>query len=113
MGYPGKINKSKEQVLIQQCRNLIKEILPNSTIILYGSRARGDAGTDSDYDLLVITKGPVDWHLEEQIRDKIYPLELETGAVLSLIAFSEEDWNSPIHQATPFNQNVRREGITL
>ncbi|SMB98485.1 Nucleotidyltransferase domain-containing protein [Thermanaeromonas toyohensis ToBE] len=105
--------KASEQQLLERCRELIREVIPGATIILYGSRARGDAGPESDYDLLILTKEPVSWRLEDAIREKLYPLELETGAVLSIAAYSEEEWNSPLYQAMPFSQNVRREGIIL
>ncbi|MGB9887872.1 MAG: nucleotidyltransferase domain-containing protein [Moorellales bacterium] len=102
-----------ERELLQRCRDLIREVVPDARVILYGSRARGDAGVESDYDLLILAKGPVNWRVEDAIREKLYPLELETGAVFSIAAFSEEEWNSPLYQAMPFSQNVRREGIIL
>jgi uncharacterized protein len=34
---------------------IIHEYLPNSRILLFGSRARGDYNSGSDYDLLIIT----------------------------------------------------------
>ena len=33
---------------------ILKEAAPHATIILFGSRARGDARDDSDFDLLVV-----------------------------------------------------------
>ena len=103
----------EEQRLLERCRDFIHEVVPGATVILYGSRARSDAKPDSDYDVLILTKEPVNWHLEDAIREKLYPLELETGAALSIAVFNEQEWNSPLYRAMPFNQNVRREGIVL
>ena len=48
-------------------------------VVLYGSEARGEAGADSDIDVLVLLKGPVDYlrDLRANIA-ALYPLVLET-----------------------------------
>lgn len=81
--------------------------------MLYGSRARGDAEEDSDFDLLVLVNGPVDWKTERLLSDRFYDLELETGKLFSLQVISRENWDSPLFRAMPFRQNVEREGITI
>lgn len=99
--------------MLRRCKAAIQAVAPNAQVILYGSRARGDAEDDSDYDILVIVDGPVDMDQEDKIRASVYPLELETGAMITLIAFSREEWNSPVQRATPFHENVEREWVLL
>jgi predicted nucleotidyltransferase len=50
-------NLDEEDLLLQMVNVIVKERSPEA-IILFGSRARGDARADSDVDLLVIEKEP-------------------------------------------------------
>lgn len=96
-----------------RCRIAIESIDHSAEVILYGSRARGDADPDSDYDLLVLTDGEVDLEREDLFRRQLFSIELETGAVLTVILMSRNDWYSALYGAMPFRQNVERDGIVL
>ena len=102
-----------ERELLENCRDAVREVIPGAELILYGSRARGDAGMESDYDLLILIDGPVDCKLEDRMRQRLYSLELESSAALSVSAYNRSDWCSPLYRAMPFNQNVEKEGIVL
>lgn len=99
--------------LLQRCKQAVREVVADAAVVLYGSRARGEAAVDSDYDLLVLVDRPVDVALRERLVSAVYPLELETGAVLTLAVYSRQQWDSPLYRAMPFRRNVEREGVVL
>ena len=104
--------KAKTEQIGQLIRNSVNSIDPKAEVILYGSRARGDERTDSDWDILILTDYSVSLQIERMFRDKIYDLELETGEPFSVFAYSKNDWQTK-QRITPFYQNVTQEGILL
>jgi uncharacterized protein len=102
-----------DQLLLHRIRDTLHSIEPTAQIILYGSRARGDAQPDSDWDLLILLDGPVESHRTAAIHHRLYNLELETDSVLSALVLSKEEWDSPLSRAMPFHANVVGEGMEL
>ena len=102
-----------EKSLLEKIRYAIQRIDSRSDIILYGSRARGDATSESDYDLLILTDGPATLKREDTFRRELFPIELETGAVLTVNLMNRKNWNSKIYAEMPFHQNVQRDGVIL
>ena len=50
----------KREELLKHVKQTIHEFEPDADIILYGSRARGDAHPESDWDFLILLDGVVD-----------------------------------------------------
>jgi predicted nucleotidyltransferase len=105
--------ENEQRTMLLRCRSAIKAIDPGAEVILYGSRARGDAVPDSDYDLLVLTDGEASLDREDRFRQSIFPIELETGCVLTVMLVNSRDWRSPLYDSMPFYRNVKREGILV
>lgn len=102
-----------ESKILNQIKKIVKDKEPSAKIYLYGSRSRGTAKDDSDWDLLIlINKDDISNELEREIAYPLYDLEFDTGEVISPMIYSEKEWNSK-YKVTPFYQNVMREGILL
>lgn len=104
--------KTKTRHISRLIREHINSIDPDADIILYGSRARGDETTDSDWDILILTDYPVTLMIERKFRAKLYDLELNTGETFSVFAYSKHEWQKK-QSITPFYLNVSQEGVRI
>ena len=107
------IETVSQEELCAEIKRRVTAISPDAEIRLYGSRARGDARPDSDWDLLILTGNSLSEDDLEEIQSELYELELDTGEVLVPIFHPHSIWNSPLYQAMPFHQSVTREGVVL
>ena len=79
-------------------------------VILFGSRARGDALPGSDYDLAVfLTSLPDRWAELDRLADLRVRFLDETGAFLDAKPYAADAYNG----RTPLMHEVRREGVDL
>ena len=107
------MERAVDRPLLEQCKIAVCHLVPGATLILYGSRARGDASPASDYDVLILVDTDVQPDLEDRIGDALYEIELEHDAVISALVFNREVWDEPRYRALPLHENVDREGIVL
>lgn len=80
-------------------------------IVLYGSRARGDAHPESDVDMLVVLRGPIALY-DETKRLVLLALDLydRYGHNVSFQPFSEADYR---RADSSFMRNVQTEGLDV
>ena len=107
------LNMFEKQEILSKIKKIVYSTEPTSSLILFGSYARGDNTKLSDIDLLIlIDKDKVTYLDEKRIKYPLYDLEFETGLIISPLVFSRKDWETR-HSVTPFYKNVKREGIVL
>ena len=96
------MNKSQ---VIDNIRQVAANVLPKgSALYLYGSRARGDAREDSDWDLLLLLDKPK--RESSDFDNYAYPI-IEQGFDLwqyfSVHTYTKDEWYNGLHAMFYFN----------
>lgn len=88
----------------------VRTVIPAARISAFGSRARGTAHPESDFDLCVVL--PV---VTPQAREAIYAIAWEIGfaegCVLAPILLSQDDFEHAPLSASTLVRTIRREGV--
>ena len=99
--------------MIDRIRKAIHQTDPDAEAYLFGSRARGDHHSGSDWDILILVDAQkVTNEIEDQFRDKLYDLELETGQVISVFIYPKNYWDGSL-KYSPLYKNVKKEGVRI
>lgn len=105
--------KIDNKTMLQLIKQNVQEVDKTAQVWLYGSRARGEAREDSDWDILVLSqKDKLTFKEEESFMNHICDLMVKTGQAIQLFAYGMKDWHSR-HRVTPFYKQVEAEAILL
>jgi predicted nucleotidyltransferase len=97
--------------LISAVKNTVREVAPNSKIILFGSRSRNDFSEESDWDFLILTEEEATENHKEKIRAHLFEIELNTNQSISSIIHSKKEWEN--FKITPLYQTIEDEGVAV
>jgi predicted nucleotidyltransferase len=88
----------------------LREVEPKARIWAFGSRARGVARSDSDFDVCVVVPEFSD-DLEKKIFHAAWEVAFEHGLVIPPVVLSEEAFERGPMSASTLVANILREGI--
>jgi uncharacterized protein len=101
---------ASDPVLTEVVRRLV-EVYHPVRIYLFGSVARGDAGPDSDYDLMVILHDEAPQHLRRG--NPGYRALRGTGVAADVQVWPQADFNGQLHLKASLPSTIVREGKLL
>jgi hypothetical protein len=99
-----------DPVLAEVVRRLVEAYHPLQ-IYLFGSAARGDAGPDSDYDIMVVV--PDDAPRERQDCGLGYRVLWGVGLAKDILVWSKTEFDKRLHLKASLPSTVMREGKVL
>jgi uncharacterized protein len=103
-----------EKAWIESYRKALDEKYPNSVheMLIYGPKARGQAHAESDLDVLLIVKNKTG-RLKRTLRRIGYLLAATSDVLPSIIAYTEDEWESRKRNGSSFRQAVERDGVRV
>lgn len=81
-------------------------------VLVYGSKARGDAHDESDVDVLIIVRDDAA-DAKRSLRVIGYDLAATSNAVPSIMAYTLAEWQERSDRGYPFQRAVEREGVSV
>ena len=99
-----------DAVLTRIVQRLVEAYEP-LRVYLFGSKARGDGGADSDYDLMVVVSD--DAPAERRRSRLAYEALWGTGAAADVLVWTRETFDSRLHLRASLPATIRREGKLL
>ena len=106
------LSNRKQQIMQAISKRAHEVTPPGTTILLYGSQARGDERPDSDWDVLVLLdKDKITDEDRDTIDWPIYTLGWDYNELINPLLFTKEQWED--NSIAPFRHNVLEDAIEL
>ena len=104
---------SEVQGASSEIKTVLRQVLPqNGKAILFGSQARGDAGENSDWDILILLdKQKLDATDYDEISYPLRELGWKMKACINPVMYTLKDWMK--YSFSPFYYNVTKDGVEL
>lgn len=106
--------KKQETAALQEFKRRISGKYGNlvSSVLLYGSKARGQAGKDSDIDVLVVLNSE-ERDIKKDISSIAFDIIIEYSVDLSVMIITSVRWNMDPKNPTSFIYNVKKDSVKL
>jgi predicted nucleotidyltransferase len=100
------------RVVLDNAARSIKTTLPGCTVLLFGSRARGDHREDSDVDLCVLVPEYTHSRLE-MIVDARCAFKQCVRMPLDLLLYTHDEFEESAKKPSRKQYHIKREGVAL
>lgn len=104
----------RERAAIEDCVVRLHRAIGDQLVALwlFGSKARGDFGPDSDIDLLTVIK-TLDWDVWHVIRKITARCSLEYDVLLNAHILDQARWDEEVRYRGTLWREIQRDGVSL
>ena len=104
---------ARDLEIANKFKNLLHDKVKLHQVILFGSRARGDADPESDMDVLVVLNESRTPEARDVVSDCAWEAGFDAGVVVVPIVVSRNDWENGPERASLLAIAIREEGVPI
>lgn len=102
-----------EKITLDKFKSLLQDRVGLYKLVLFGSRARGDAGPHSDMDVLVILDDDCGENDFDYVSDCAWEAGFEYGIVIVPVVFTRSEWENSPERYSLLAKAIEAEGVLL
>ncbi|MGB2819937.1 MAG: nucleotidyltransferase domain-containing protein [Phycisphaerae bacterium] len=102
--------EAEDLIVLRRLADRVRHRFPDANVWAYGSRARGDAAPDSDFDVCIVVD-TLDEQVDQQIMDIAWEVGFDEDVVISTVTFSRREFTSGPMSHSPLVRTIRRDGV--
>ena len=102
---------SEQETILNDIKRAVLSVDEAADVLLFGSRARGDSGEESDWDILILTNEEVNQELWSKLFDALLPVKIKYSIAVSPIIKTRVEWYNSLH--TDLYINIHEDGVVL
>ena len=106
------VTGNKDIAIAKKVKQSLAEKIPLYEVRLFGSRARGEASTDSDLDLYLET-GPISREQKRLISDLVWEIGYENDVVISPLVVPHSEARNGAFSVSMLCKAIKTEGISI
>jgi len=101
-----------EKKAVETLKNRLEERFEVRDMRLFGSKVRGQAGPDSDLDIMIELpkRSP---EIESEIDDITFEVNLRNDSFITTIVFGQDELQQGPMKESPIYKTIRKEGIPV
>ena len=106
------LTQRQEEALFK-IKTSINKLFNIDSFILFGSIVKGEADSESDIDLLIITKSKISRTERHKITNVVFEVNLQFDTNFSSVVVDYNTWNKGPYSVIPFHEEILQFGIKV